>query len=753
MSLLVVILSVGVALGAGAVAIRLLAGGRRHQTLVAYALRFPKGLAVEDITSVLAGFSGLLLPWWKRWGVLPHVVLEVQADSAGIRHQILVAEAWASVVENILQASVPSVRFECTEIQTPPVTIAAEYRLSARGRTLEVDAKATSAKLLFSLQPLKAGEHVVVSWSLTPSGPVAPVRVAPVSDLRRLWPPAGTVPNSEIAAALKEKQSKPLMLGVARIGVATKSLPTSRQLLRTVEAAWHQSRAPGVHLMRRWIPERTVASWITRRTTPLFSWPSSYNTNELSGLIGWPVDATSIPGLALGGSRLLAASPVIPSVGTVMADANFPGQTRALAIGLEGRLRHVHVLGPTGTGKSTLLVWMIVQDILAGYGVILIDPKGDLVRAVLERLPVGHRSNVVVMDAADPGGRIVGINPFRVIDPDQIEVVIENIVGLFRSLYKSFWGPRTDDTFRAAVGALVRSGEFTLCEIPVILTDPNFRRRVIGGLDDPLGLESYFGWFDNLSEGERQAVIAPTLNKVRAFNMRPRLRAIVGQAKPSITVSEVMATGKVLLCSLASGTLGDEAAALLGALIVSETWNATTARSAVPEARRRPVMAYLDEWQHFVHLPTPMSSVLAESRGYRVGWTLAHQEMGGQLTPELRSAVLANARSRVLFQLSADDARLMARQLGGPLTADDLQGLGAWEVAAQLFASGSTQSAATGRTRPLSPPCADPDEIRRWSSEQYGVDRDEIELAIRKRQLGNTSGPIGRRPNGQPWRE
>jgi hypothetical protein len=286
--------------------------------------------------------------------------------------------------------------------------------------------------------------------------------------------------------------------------------------------------------------------------------------------------------------------------------------------------------------------------------------------------------------------------------------------------------------------------------VPLILTDPNFRRRVVGQLDDPIGLESYFGWFEGLSEGERQAVIAPVLNKVRAFTMRPRVRAIVGQSRPSISVAEVLASGKVLLCSLASGVLGDEAASLLGALVVAELWNATTARAAVPASKRAPVMAYADEWQRLVHLPTPMASVLAESRGFGVGWTLAHQEMGGQLTPELRSVVLANARSRVLFQLPADDARLMARQLGGPLTADDLQGLGAFEVATQLFADGSTQSAATGRTRPLSPPCSDPEQIRRWSSEQYGVERDEIEAAIRKRQMGNTSGPIGRRPTASP---
>jgi hypothetical protein len=742
---LVITLGLGLILVSATAAAKAVAAERQRQSLVAYRLTFPKGLGAEDVMSCLAGFSGLLLPWWRRWGAIPHVVLETLADSKGIRHQILVPEHWAQVLENILQASVPSVRFERAEVETLALTVGAEYRLSARGRALTVDVPALSAKLLFGLQPLGPTEHVEVSWMITPAGPVAPVRVASAKEQERLWQPAGTVPDGEAATALKQKQSQPLMLGVARIGVAASSNRSARRLLRRIEASWHESRSPGVHLKRRFASEAAVARAITRRAAPAFVWPSTYNVQELSGLIGWPVGAMSVPGLVLGGSRLLAASPIIPTIGTILADSNFPGHRRVLALDLEGRLRHVHILGPTGTGKSTLLVWMIVQDILAGHAVILIDPKGDVLQAVLERLPLGRWGDVVVMDAADPGGRMVGLNPLRVSDPDQAEVVVENLVGLFHSLYRSSWGPRTDDILRAALGTLARSGEYTLCEVPLILTDPNFRRRLVGKLDDPVGLGSFWGWFESISDAERLTVTSPLLNKVRAFTMRPRVRAIVGQAQPTISIREVMASGKILLCSLASGILGDEAASLLGALIVAEFWNATTARAGVPASSRRPVMAYADEWQRLVHLPTPMAAVLAESRGFGVGWTLAHQEMGGQLTPELRSAVLANARSKILYQLPADDARLMARQLGGPLTADDLQGLGAYEVAAQLFAGGSTQSAATGRTRPLPQPSSDPEEIRRWSREQYGVDRDEIELAIRKRQMGSTAGPIGRR--------
>jgi hypothetical protein len=742
---LVITFGLGLILVSATAAAKAVAAERQRQSLVAYRLSFPKGLAAEDVVSCLSGLSGLLLPWWRRWGALPHVVIETVADAkGGIRHQVLVPEHWAPTLENILQASLPAVRFERAEIETLPIKLGAEYRLSAHGRSLTVDAAALSAKLLHSLQPLGGTEAVTVAWTLTPAGPVAPVRIAATDDKQRFWQPAGTVPDGESAAALKAKQSGPLMLGVARIGVAAPSNRAARRLLRRIEGSWHESRSPGVHLKRRLALETAVAGAITRRTAPALVWPSTYNVGELAGLVGWPVGATSVPGLVLGGSRLLAASPIIPTSGTILADSNFPGQPRVLALDLQGRLRNVYCLGPTGSGKSWLLIQMVLQDIAAGRSTIVLDPKGDLCREILLRIPEGQRGNVVVVNPADTQFA-VGINPLRVSDADQAETTVENLLGLFRNLWSSAWGARTDDICRAVLASLIHSGEYTLCEIAVCLTDPNFRRRVVGKLDDPLGTQAFWGWFESISDAERLSVTAPLLNKVRAFTMRPRVRAVVGQVRPKITVADVMASGKIMLCSLEAGVLGQEAAQILGALIVSEIWNATTARAAIPADQRRPVMAYLDEWQNFLHLATPMSTVLAESRGFKVGWTLAHQETG-QLTPELRSAVFANARSRIVYQLPADDARLLARQMGGPLTADDLQGLGAYEVAAQLFAAGSTQTAATGLTRPLGPPSADPDEIRRWSREQYGVDRDEIEIAIRKRQMGSTAGPIGRRP-------
>lgn len=724
---------------------------RRHRgELVFLRLAFPRGLEAGTVESFLDGLSGLLSPWWRRWVTSPVVLLETVATSDGISHQLGVSPGSQAVVEGLLQASLPALRYEVVE---PPKTIAftsaAEYRTTSAARPLRVEAEDLSGKTLTSLQPLEADETVVIQWLTTPHAPVGPVQIAPRNghDCSRAFLSHGaqTVATAEAATALKAKQAAPLLLANARIAAAAPDRRRARQLVHQVETAWHGSRAPGVHLQRRAFPERVAVRRARQRVALMYVWPVVVNTAELAGLIGWPVGVVQLPGLSLGAARLLAPSAAIPTTGTVIGWSTYPGQRRPLALDVEARLRHVHLLGPTGTGKSTLLAKMICSDVAAGHGVIVLDPKGDLVADVLERVPAKRRADVVVLDPTDVE-RPVGLNPLAVASGTSAEVVVENLVGLFKSLYRDSWGPRTDDIFRAALLTLAMSGQATLCEVPLLLTNPTYRRRLVGGLDDPVGLAPFWGWFESLKDGERFAVCGPVLNKIRAFVMRPTVRAIIGQADPKLSLTRVLAEGKVLLVSLASGLLGEEAANLLGALVVAELWHATKARAGFPPGHRLPFMAYLDEWQNLLHLPTPMASVLAEARGLGLGLTLAHQSLT-QLPNEARDAVLSNARSRVCFQLPSADARLIARDLGGLFTADDLMGLSAYEVMLAAFAAGSTQPPATAETLPMTPTLGGGAVLRTASRSQFGRDRAEVDAAILARQEDPRGpAPVRRKP-------
>lgn len=732
------LLILGASLLGSLIVMRHVASLEMRRRLVAYRLRFPRGLEAEGVINALSGVTGLLLPWWKRWLASPYVSLEVHATKEGIAHYLVVPERYARSIESTLASAVPSVRFEPAEVPSINARRAVEYGLSSNDRPLSVNPAAVSVSLLSTLQPLSGESRIVVQWIISPHPPVGSVR-----QQAAMGTGASVTVDGDLANALKAKQAHPLLLATGRIGVRSSSPRAELEHLRRVEAAWHVARAPGVHLRRRFLRKALVARALRERRSPVAVWPGRLNAEELAGLSGWPIEINGLPGLQLGGCRQVAASPSIPRAGTVIADSTYPGDERPLALDVEGRLRHLHVLGPTGVGKSTLLAEMVIEDMEQGRGVVLLDPKGDLVSTILERVPEHRRDDVIVLDPADTS-RPVGLNPLRSAHGVSAEVVVENLVGLFKSLYSYSWGPRLDDILRAALLTLASAEGTTLCEVPLILTNPAYRRRLVGRLDDPVGLESFWGWYEGLSDAERQTAVGPVLNKVRAFTMRPTVRSIIGQSAPALSMPQVLSQGKILLCSLASGLLGEEAASLLGALIVAELWHATTARSGLDPSARQPVMAYLDEWQHFVHLPTPMASVLAEARGLGLGMTLAHQHLD-QLSAEAKHAVLANARSRVLFQLSAGDAHVMAREIGGLLTADDLQGLGSYEVATQLFAHGTTQAPATGRTRPLGPPTTSSAEIRGSSRLRYGVAKDDVETAIRDRQSGPTDAPVGRR--------
>jgi hypothetical protein len=739
---LAVLVTSAVLFGLGMVLLKLAERRRLHRELVCYRVRFPRHLDAKSVAEFFAGLSGLLLPWWRRAVVTPFVICETSASSAGVEHRVLVPESWASMVENLLQAHVPGARYERIDVPALPARVGAEYRLSTGLRVLRMDATAMSARILSAVQPLRGDEQVVVQWTLTPAAPVTPARLASAGEPRRLWRDPSVRERSDEVAALREKQAQPLLLGVARIGVLA-APSRARRLLHGAEAPWAAARAPGVHLRRRSLVGRAAsAGRLIDRRVPLAVWPGLFNAEELAGLVGWPIGVEQLPGLLLGG-RALPPSPQIVGRGTVIGEATFPGSERPIALDVQARLRAWHVLGPTGTGKSTLLCNATLQDLEAGHGVFVIDFKGDLITDLLARMPASRRDDVVVLDPADP--QPAGFNPLLVTDGTTADVVVDNITGIFRSIWgRSAVGARSEDLIRNSARTLALSGDFTLAEVAALWNDPTFRRRLVGKLDDP-ALEEFWGWFSGLSAAEVTNITAAPANKLRAFVGRPQVRGIIGQAKPEWSISDVLANRGVLLVSLASGLIGSEASALLGSLLFASIWNATLARVRLPAEARPPVFGVIDEFQNVVKTNTPMAEILAASRGLGVGLTVAHQALT-QLDRPLVEQVLANCRSRTAFQLNSQDARVLAREFGAGLTPEDLQALDAYEAVTQVFAAGHTQPPVTIRTLPATAPTADPNVLRAASRERFGVDRADVESAIRTRlQRGAPDAPIGRR--------
>ncbi|MDP9164524.1 MAG: type IV secretion system DNA-binding domain-containing protein [Actinomycetota bacterium] len=675
------------------------------------------------------------------------IVIETVATETGIEHWLAVPGQAAAGVAQLARTLLPQVRIAEAD-RAPELTPRRVYRLhlsSHRRPLLSAEPEAIAHGLLAGLQTLQRGEQLVVQWLLGPRmrAVAIPTKFRDFSK-ETWWQAALAAPlgapeqvDPEFRKAIHEKQGLSGWRGVARIGVRGTTPLREELLVRRVLGALRAAEGPSLRLQVR----RTRLQPLASASAPWW-WPSVINWAELVGLTGWPLGKVELPSIARVGHRLLPAGTALPSRGRVIADGTAPGSERPLALSVRDSLQHLHVLGPTGVGKSTLLANLIVQDIEAGRGVVVIEPKGDLIADVLMRIPEGRRDDVVVIEPLDDAP--VGINPLRAsgVSPD---LVADQVLAVFHGLYSAHWGPRTQDILHASLLTLARTPGMTLCASPLLLSDPAFRRRIVGGLQhDRLGLGSFWAWYEALSEPEKQTVVAPVMNKLRAFLLRPALRGVVGQADPRFDLRSALQERKIVLVNAAKGALGPETAALLGSLVVAQLWQAILGRSTADPRYRVPVMVYIDEFQDYLHLPTDMADALAQARGLGVGLTLAHQHLG-QLSPSMTEAVLANARSRVCFTLPAKDASVMAKE-SSSLATEDFQGLGRYETYVMLLGGGQRTGWASSRTRPLSEPNSRPTELRRASRERYGTPRTVIEAEIEAMARPLKQAPIGVAP-------
>ena len=389
-----------------------------------------------------------------------------------------------------------------------------------------------------------------------------------------------------------------------------------------------------------------------------------------------------------------------------VADA---GPRRPVALAVADARHHSHVIGATGSGKSTLLVNLILTDANAGRGVVVLDPKGDLVTDVLARLPADAGRRLVLLDPAETEApAALNVLDTRGRDP---ELVVDQLVGVFHRLYAAYWGPRTEDVLRSACLTLTRRPGATLADVPLLLANPRYRATLTAGLSDPAGLGGFWSFYEGLTDAGQAQLLGPVMSKLRAVLTRRFATDLLGSAQSTFSLAQVL-DGGILLARLPKGILGDDTTRLVGSLLLAGLWQAATARAALAEPHRADAAVYVDECQNFLHLPGSLDDVLAEARGYRLALTLAHQHLG-QLPRDLADGVAANARNKVFFTVSPDDARVLARHVGPYLGPDDLAHLDRYQAACRLVVDGRDTTGFTLATRPAPAVAEDhSDELR-----------------------------------------
>jgi hypothetical protein len=716
----------------------------RASRQVTVELRWPRTVDEDAVAGFFASLAAEASPG--------PVVLEMVGQAGTTAHRLTLPQPRRAVTIRRLQLAVPGLIAAPPAAPTPRLDRALGLRLSSKRRSLRTDNPAELAtNLLSTLAGARNGEVVLLQWLLGPRlrALAVPNRFEDFSQdswwarvLRAPLRGPGPV-DIEFRNAIRAKQSAAGWRATARLAVSAATPDRERQLLHELLAALRVAESPGLKLQAVASPPRHVV----HRKVP-WRWPLVVNEREIVGLVGWPLGDVHYPGVSRSQAASLRADRRVARRGRVLADWIEPGHERPLGLTVADSQHHAWVVGPTGVGKSTLLLNLLVQDLEAGRGAALVDSKGDLVRDVLARAPDKRLDDIVVLDPGDTVAP-VGLNPLRG-NIEAAPLLADQLLGVLHRLHGENLGPRSTDMLHACFLTLARHRDMTLCALPLLLSNARFRLRLTRGLDDPLGLGSFWGWYESISETERQHATAPVMNKLRQFLLRPAMRRVLGQARPRFGLHQVFTERKIVLVSLAKGQLGPEAAQLFGTLVLHQLWQTTLGRVAVPPQRRHPVMVYLDEFQDYLRLPTDLSDVLVQARGLGVGLTMAHQHLG-QLTPDVRSALLANAGSRVCFRLNHDDATIMGR--GGRLPdVADFAGLGRYEAYLSLLAKGERTAWASGRTRPPSKPERPSEQVRDRSRARYGVPAGEVERELR--QLTHPSKPpgepeqIGRRPRG-----
>ena len=696
---------------------------RREQAAVqSVRLHFGRDVTPEVMTAVVDRLSGL------HPGA--RVLLDLRADQDGISHYLHSDQATLEMLRGSFRALLPSLRLETVK---PCLRPEQQYywgrsiRLRGRLRVLRDDAiTETSSSLLASLQPLGEYEHLLYRWLIRSGRPMT-------------VPAAGAAMNiePEERRRLRTKNAGSVVQARGLLVVAAGHPKRAAHLLGRVNAVLRSRTTAYGRLTSSPLSRGQIRAGLSRRSYFLMD---RYSSDELVGLLAWPVAAPALPGVTLGTSPQLMPSSRLPSAGRILGKATWPGAERPIAQPLVGALSHSLIAGPTGVGKSTLLTNLIASDIAGGRGAVLIDGKGDTAQAVLARIPEGRADDVVVLDCAASGAQ-PGIQLFG---STEAELEADVVLGVLSDLFRDSWGPLSERYLRAGLVAVAHDPAGTLADVPYVYSDPAYRRKLVGRLHDPLA-RATFAAFEEMGAGERQHQLAASFNKLGTLLGRPIIRTVLGQPKPKLDFGTVLKDRRIVIVNLNPTRVGAPAARLIGAVTVFALFQAVQGRIALSENGRRPFLVYIDEPKALGDLPMPLDALLEQARGLGVGVTLAPQSIA-QLPKSVREAALTNVATRVVFRQDADDARLLARDLRG-ITPEELGDLAAYEAVARIgLGPGDLAAPVTLKTEPLGKAVSDPKTLREASAQRWGVSLKQVDEALAERHRpADNKAPVGRK--------
>jgi len=372
------------------------------------------------------------------------------------------------------------------------------------------------------------------------------------------------------------------------------------------------------------------------------------------------------------------------------ARTDYRNANRLYGIKRKDRRQHFYIIGKTGTGKSALENNMIVQDIANGEGVCVVDPHGELVEGILKMIPEERMDDVVYFNPADTDYHI-GFNILELPDPKYKHLVASGLMGIFTKIWAGVWSARMEYILNNAILALLDNPGSTLLGVPRLLVDKEYRQKIIGHVTDPVVKAFWVNEYEQWKDQFRNEAIAPIQNKVGQFLSTALIRNIVGQAKSTIDIFELMNSGKIFLVNVSKGRIGEDNSALLGAMIITKIQLAAMERVRVPEEERVDFYLYVDEFQNFA--TDSFAGILSEARKYRLNLIIAHQYIGqlvNDQSTKVRDAVFGNVGTMVIFRVGAGDAEFLEKEFAPEFVPEDLVNLPNHHIYIKLMVDGVT---------------------------------------------------------------
>ncbi len=440
------------------------------------------------------------------------------------------------------------------------------------------------------------------------------------------------------------------------------------------------------------------------------------------------------------------------------ARTDFRNANRLFGIKRTDRRQHMYVVGKTGTGKSAFLNNCIVQDIANGEGLCVVDPHGELVEGILDKIPEERMKDVIYFNPADTDFH-VGFNILELPDPKYKHLVASGLMGIFTKIWSGVWSPRMEYILNNCVLALLDTPGSTLLGIPRLLTDKDYRQKIIANVKDPVVKAFWVHEFEGWQDRFRNEAIAPIQNKVGQFLSTSLVRNIVGQSKSTIDIFNIMNEGKIFLVNVSKGRIGEDNSALLGAMLITKIQLAAMERVRIPEDERVDFYLYVDEFQNFA--TDSFAGILSEARKYRLNLVVAHQYIGQLVTSNnstvVRDAIFGNVGTMVIFRVGAADAEFLENEFTPEFTIEDIVNLPNYHIYIKLMVDGITARPFSAATLPPFKVQASNmvrEDIEKASQKYYARPRVAIEEEINRwsgvMAPGNASAPSGTFPDGTP---